>query len=145
MDQMQSVVPTILIERDGKLLWVFKHSSPFVVCQNTWELPGGRVKFGQTIEEAVVAKAKQLLGIDVTVTEILGMVHSLVSDRTDGDGQIQFFVIPVRCTTETTKLKLDESKLREARWFSLEEIEALNTRGEPIHAFDLTVARKILI
>lgn len=144
MANEQSVVPTAVIERDGKLLWVFKYSSPFVFCQNTWELPGGKVQFGQTLEEAVIAKTKQLLGIDVTVTEILGMVHSSISDRTDGDGKMQFFVIPVRCTTNTTELTLDESKLREARWLSLAEIEDLKAKGEPIHNFDLTVARKVL-
>ncbi len=144
MNQQQSVVPAAVIERDGKLLWVFKHSSPFVVCQNTWELPGGKVKFGQTVEEAVVAKTRQLLGIDVAVTEILGIVHSSVSKRTDSDDEMQFFVIPVRCTTEATDLTLDESKLREARWLSLAEIEALKAKGEPIHDFDLTIARTVL-
>lgn len=108
MANEQYIVPVAVIERDQKLLLVFKHTSSAVACTNKWELPGGRAKFGQTVEEAVTSKTKQLLGIDVTPDKMLDRIYSTVSDRTDGDGQVQCYIMPIHCDTEATEFTVDQ-------------------------------------
>lgn len=144
MANEQYIVPLPVIKRDNKVLLVFKHTSSVVYCANKWELPGSRVAFGQTFEASLKDKTKRLIGIDVEIKEILGMVHSNVSDRMDGDGQSQCFVIPVVCETDATDFVIDESKLREARWFSLNQIEELYNKGDLVDKNDLEIARMVL-
>lgn len=144
MNNEQYVVPVVVIKRDDKVLLVFKHTSSAVMCTNKWELPGSRVDFGVSYEESVIAKTKRALGIDITVKEVLGRVHSNVSEKVDGSGQVQFFVIPVLCETDATEFSIDESKLREAKWFTLVEIEDLHTKGELVDINDLEIARMVL-
>lgn len=144
MASEQYVVPVAVIKRDDKLLLVFKHTSSAVICTNKWELPGSRVGFGMSLEDSLIAKTKRALGIEITVKEVLGRVHSNVSEKIDGSGKVQFFVIPVLCETDATEFIIDESKLREAKWFTLTEIEALHAKGELVDINDLEIARMVL-
>ncbi|MBI4185510.1 NUDIX domain-containing protein [Candidatus Berkelbacteria bacterium] len=144
MANEQFLVPLAVIKRDDKLLLVFKHTSSAVMCTNKWEIPGSRIEFGLSLEESLIAKTKRALGIDITIKEVLGNIYSSVSDKIDGTGQVQYFIVPVLCQTDATDFVIDRSKLREARWFSLAEIEDLYAKGELVDLNDLDIARHML-
>lgn len=144
MADEQYILPLAVLQQDNKLLLVFKHTSSAVMCTNKWELPGSRVDFGVSLEDSLIAKTKRSLGVDITVKAMLPRVYSSISDRSDGTGQMQFFVIPFLCEMNATDLILDESKLREARWFTLPEIEELHTKGELVDKNNLDIAQMVL-
>lgn len=144
MANEQYVVPLAVLRRDNKLLLVFKHTSSAVMCTNKWEIPGSRIDFGMSLEDSLMTKTKRALRINITVKEVLGRVHSNISEKVDGSGQVQFFVIPALCETDATEFVIDKSKLREAKWFTLAEIEALHAKGELVDLNDLEIAKLVL-
>lgn len=143
-EQTQYIVPCAAIVKDNKLLLGFKHSSSSRHCLNKWEIPGGRAKFGQSYEEALKSKMKQYLGVGIKIEEILGFVHSVVSSSVDGKAIYHFYFIPARCRLLSERFKIDKSKLREVRWFSLKEVEDLHKKGELVDEGDLKIAKMVL-
>lgn len=60
-----------LIEDDGDIL-ALKNDLPDGV---KWNLPGGRVEFGEAPEDALHREVQEEVSIDVTVHEPVGMFH----------------------------------------------------------------------
>ncbi len=104
------VVAGVVVYQDGKFLLV-QEKQPKVYGQ--WNLPGGRVDVGETIEQAAVREAKEEAGFDVNLgAEVLVMHQSI--DR------------PVLHSFEATitggELKYDPEEILDAKWFTYEEI-----------------------
>jgi ADP-ribose pyrophosphatase YjhB (NUDIX family) len=66
------------ILRDGRLLLVKRLKDPEAGC---WNLPGGKVEFGEHAAEAAQREIAEELGIEILVTRLLGVVEML------GEGQ----------------------------------------------------------
>ncbi len=52
----------------GKIVLIERKHAPF-----GWALPGGFVDIGETVEQAAVREAKEETGLDVTLTQLLGI------------------------------------------------------------------------
>ena len=57
----------VIIERDGKVLWV-KHS----YGHQTWCFPGGGSKRGESFEDTAIRETKEEVGLTLTGLEFLG-------------------------------------------------------------------------
>jgi ADP-ribose pyrophosphatase YjhB (NUDIX family) len=66
------------ILRDGRLLLVKRRRAPEAGC---WNLPGGKVDFGERVEDAVRREVFEELGVAIALTRPLGLVEMI------GDGQ----------------------------------------------------------
>ncbi|WP_066371617.1 NUDIX hydrolase [Neobacillus fumarioli] len=64
------VVVKGLILNEGKVLMV-KRSHDDEIGGGTWECPGGKIKFGEDLEAALVREVKEEVGLNVTVEKIL--------------------------------------------------------------------------
>lgn len=86
-----------------------------------WEIPGGSVEFGETIEEAIKREITEELDIEIEVTEMLQLCNHIILDEQ------QHWVSP----TYICKIIKGEPKLLEPEkcdrigWFSLEDAEKL--------------------
>ncbi len=46
-----------------------------------WEAPGGKVEFGETAKETIVREAKEELGIDIRIDDLLGFVDDIIEEE----------------------------------------------------------------
>lgn len=111
-----NVVSGVVLERTGTYLLV-QEKKPDVYGQ--WNLPGGRVVEGESLEEAAVREAQEEVGLTVRLGRHLHVVH-------------QFTESPVLHAYEATitggTLQIREHELLDAKWFTYEEIVAMKDR-----------------
>lgn len=86
-----------------------------------WEIPGGAVEFGETIEESLKREIKEELAIEIEVIEMLQLCNHIIPDEK------QHWVSPTYiCKIIRGEPKiLEPEKCDEIGWFSLEEAEKL--------------------
>lgn len=65
------------ILRDGKLLLVKRLKAPEAGC---WNLPGGKVDFGERVETAVAREILEEIGVVIEVTRSLGLTQMIGID-----------------------------------------------------------------
>ena len=61
----------VIVSPDGVLL-ARRHAGP---CQGLWHIPGGTVRFGEPLTDAVQRVAEEELGVDVTIDDLLGYIE----------------------------------------------------------------------
>ena len=64
-------VEVVIASEDGVLL-TRRQTGP---CQGLWHIPGGTVRFGEPLTDAVHRVAEQELGLEVTIDGLLGYVE----------------------------------------------------------------------
>ncbi len=110
-----SLVVSVLIEREGKVLLVKRKEGKSF--PGLWGLPNGKVRLGETLEEAARREAKEETGLSVEILE----PYLITQEFHDDHHHIVF----------AFKGKVIEGELRagsdakEVRWFSKEEISRL--------------------
>lgn len=63
------VVRAVVCNKDKVLL--VKRAKTESIGSDTWELPGGKVDFGEELEDALVRELKEEIGISVNIGELL--------------------------------------------------------------------------
>ncbi|MFL2644864.1 MAG: NUDIX domain-containing protein [Dehalococcoidia bacterium] len=119
------------VVHEGKLLMVKRASRR---GRGNWQIPGGFVEFDETIESAVTREVQEEAGIESKVRAVLG-IRNRYDTNSDNSTYVVFLLDyvsgePTADTTETS----------EARFFTLEEIKAL----EQVPAINLRVAEQAL-
>lgn len=69
------VASDLLIERDGRLLVVERAFPPL-----GWSLPGGFVEVGECLEDAARREAREEIGLEVILVDLLGCYSDPVRD-----------------------------------------------------------------
>ncbi len=102
------------------ILLIKRRTVPF---SGYWALPGGRVDFGETVEQSIVREVKEETGLDVAVMRKIGEYHEQgVQDGVEYDYYPACFLVNV----VGGEIKRQESEIEEIKLFSLNEIpEAL--------------------
>ena len=106
-----------MVVADEQLLLVLRGRGAGV---GLWSIPGGRVEFGESLEQAVVRELAEETGLHATAPTYLGMV-----ERLDADWHFVIHDYLVRLP------KLPDSPLRaaddadDARWVPLAELATL--------------------
>jgi 8-oxo-dGTP diphosphatase len=67
-----------LVLQDGKVLLLQRKRPPEA---GTWSLPGGRVEFGERLEDAVVRELREELGVTVEVESLICVINHIVPDE----------------------------------------------------------------
>ena len=119
--KINSVVPSVTaVVVDGdRILLVHRMDN------DLWALPGGGHELGETIEDTAVREVKEETGIDVDVTELVGLytnpAHVIAYD--DGEVRQQFSVCFAARPLGGELVNSAESK--EVRWVPVEELDEL--------------------
>jgi 8-oxo-dGTP diphosphatase len=85
-----------------------------------WIFPGGGVKFGETLEEAIKREIKEELGIEIEVKKLLAFKEAIFPKYNYHTVIFFFLAKPLG------GFLINEKKILEARYFDLKEIENLN-------------------
>eukprot|EP00438_Fugacium_kawagutii_P027516 Skav228570 [mRNA] locus=scaffold4561:18927:22837:- [translate_table: standard] len=116
-------------EAQGKILLVREKSGP-AAKSGVWKIPTGLVDAGEALDAPHFFLFCQETGIDVTF-ECLGaftMSHGNLPSQANKSNL--FFL--VKCQAQTTEIRMCQSEIADARWFSRETQYNIIERGEAI-------------
>jgi ADP-ribose pyrophosphatase YjhB (NUDIX family) len=113
-------VGAIVIDNDRVLL--VKRAHPPI--QGQWSIPGGVLEVGEMVREAAIREAREETGLIVEPGELLGVYDRILRDP-DKRVQYHYVLIDFLCRSVGGEL-LAASDAAEVRWFTREELPALN-------------------
>ncbi len=132
--------PTIrvagLLVRDGRILMVEQGRGE----ERYWLLPGGGVKFGETLSDALRREFDEELGLRVGVYKLLAIVESISPDVTYAK-HVVHLVFEVSAPHEATPEPLDE-KVLAAQFLNETELQVADVRP-PITEFLSSCVREL--
>lgn len=104
------------IKKDGKYLLQLKAKNRF--GGGLWNAPGGKVKSGETAEEAVKREIKEETGLNIEKAEHMGSIEFFNGARkTRPDWVVEVFL-----SSKFNGTQMKESEEGKLQWFSKEEI-----------------------
>ena len=66
--QTRELAGVVIYNEHGELLLIHRNTDRLV----QWELPGGKVESGETVQQTAIREAREEIGVDVEVGDILG-------------------------------------------------------------------------
>lgn len=118
-DQNKMVVAVKgLILHKGKVL-VIKRADQDDVGAGTWECVGGKVDFGENLEDALIRETKEEVGLDIIVERIL----YATTFKTDPTRQV--FILTYLCRCEESSNVLLSSEHSDYKWSTFKQLKTL--------------------
>lgn len=93
-----------LIMYDGRFLAI----KEVISGKDVWDLPGGKIEYGESAEETVVREVKEEVGLEVDVKGCIGYYWFI----REGDG-MQIVALVFRCQPRTTDVDLTKNPAEE--------------------------------
>jgi len=116
MEHPLVAVGAVIFDNEGKVLLVKRKHAP---NKGNWAIPGGKVKYGETLEEAIRREMKEETNLDINVKEPLAIVEIIKEG-------FHYVIIDFICEIAGGELRAG-SDAGEAKFFSIEEIKKLYT------------------
>jgi 8-oxo-dGTP diphosphatase len=113
-------VGAIIIE--GERVVLVKRAHPPI--QGQWSIPGGVLEVGEMVREAAIREAREETGLIVEPGELLGVYDRILHDA-EKRVQYHYVLIDFLCRRLGGELST-ASDAAEVRWFTREELPALN-------------------
>ncbi|WBQ09324.1 NUDIX hydrolase [Hyphomonadaceae bacterium ML37] len=67
-----------VVWRGDDVLLIRRARAPF---QGQWSIPGGKVEFGETLEDALVREVREETGVEIALTGLIGVYQSIEAER----------------------------------------------------------------
>ncbi len=110
-----------VIVQNHRVLLIRRGQAPLL---GEWSLPGGVLECGETLREAVAREAREETGLVVESGEMLGVYERLIRGD-EARVRYHYVLIDFLCHPTGGDLKAG-SDAAEVRWFTREELPALN-------------------
>lgn len=118
-----TVVAACIMRPGGKEILLSMRRAPGVPgLHGKWELPGGKIEFGETPEQTIVREIREELGIQIAPRRLLPYLHTNLWEYAHA---VQHVVLACyECETEDD---LTRSAQEDARWFPIDQIDFNST------------------
>ncbi len=100
---VEKVVGIILVNRKGDILLIHRENDPNIPAPNKWDIVGGHVELGESLEEALIREVKEEICLHLESYQKFGEFHDQEAERYVYIGSIE--------------KRLDELCLREGQGF----------------------------
>jgi len=80
---MYTVVPNVMgyLEKDGKVLLGLREDRPSKIYRKHWDLPGGRIEPGETVDEALGREFFEETGLTIMRARLMDAFHNSKPDE----------------------------------------------------------------
>ena len=120
---------------DNKILLIKRVKPPFV---GMWALPGGKLEFGEHVDECAVREIEEETGIKTECEALKGVVSEIVHED---DKEMHFMMFVCRLQHKGS-IELKESNEGELRWFDIDKIKE---HKNIIVSSDIEMIHKIIL
>lgn len=110
-----------IVVKDGRML-IVKRADHDETGGGTWECPGGKLDFGETLETALAREIAEETGLEVAVGELLFAATILTSSVR------QVAILTYLCHAESETVQLS-AKHTDFCWAGMDEVKALLAPG----------------
>ena len=114
----------ILVNDANQILVSLRNDPKHPSTHMKWEIPGGKVEFGESVEDAVVREMKEELGVHVTLFGHAPIILSHVWHFPEVD--LHVILVGLLCKT-TGKIKANNEEIADFMWVDAEEIKKHET------------------
>ena len=91
---------------------------------DAWGFPGGAIELGETPQMAAIREIKEETGLDVEITELIGVYTELDMEYPNGDSA-QSICIAYKFNVVGGSITCDNEETKELKWFSLKNMPKL--------------------
>ncbi|OGD63708.1 hypothetical protein A2160_03415 [Candidatus Beckwithbacteria bacterium RBG_13_42_9] len=116
------VVGAFILNKNGQLLLVksYKWDNGKI-----WSVPGGKIKIGETIEEAIKREVKEEVGVEINFVKVFAIWDAI--NPKEFFQKKHFIFLECQCLIkEDEVIKLDNQEIQEFAWFDLKESSKAN-------------------
>lgn len=139
MEKTQMVVVVgVILNEDGCVL-LQKRIDPHIPdADGKWELPGGRVEFGEDPMQAIVREIKEETACETAVIRLLPSIQSRIWRLQNGTERHVIVCCYALKFVKGIPIPLDK-KVSEIRWFAKQEIEKLDVLPGTMDCISMTL------
>ena len=123
---IRNSVRGILLDREGKI------GTVYVKEHDVYQLVGGGMEEGETIEEALKREAKEEAGVDIKIISEIGLIVEIIKEETKVQNSYCYIFEVVGEKGETNYTKKETERGFEIQWMDIkrfeEEIERIKFR-----------------
>lgn len=127
MSQSQKITACAFLHHQGKMLAV-QRAAHKDFLPNKWELVGGHIEFGESLEEGLKREILEELNIEVEVAEPF-FAFTYLKDEETHTVEIVFLATPIN----PENITLNPDALQSARWLTEEEALTLYDSNDIEH------------
>ena len=118
MSDQKILVASVVLIKDGKYLLIQEKRRDIY---GLWNIPGGRVDPGETLEQTAIRETKEETGLKVKINnplivmmdeDDLHLLHSFQAEIVEGE------------------LNFPQGEILDAKWFSYDEIQHIKLRND---------------
>ena len=129
MDKGEFKIPrvgsAILVENNGKYLLGKRNKKNYL---NFWVIPGGKVEWGETLEQAGIRELKEETNLDVEIVKLIGW-KEIINIKDDYHRCVFFFLGKLKDNNIKIKTTDDVS---EVKFFTIDEIKRIDQLAESV-------------
>jgi 8-oxo-dGTP diphosphatase len=126
----------LIVDDDGRI-FIQRRSPDRRLFPNTWDIVGGHVESGETLEEALYREVQEETGWRVSV--VIGVVGEYAYTGNDGIERVETDYL-VRVDGDLARPRLEAGKHTEFRWLTESENEELDEHREVNNGLIRTIA-----
>lgn len=120
MGKQQVITACIFLHKDGKV-FIGKRSKTKSFLPGKWELPGGHIEFGETVEEGLRRELREELNMEI----ILGNIYSeFTYMMNEGNDHVIEVLYLATMKNPKQKISLNEESHDEYKWLSENEVDS---------------------
>ncbi len=115
------VVGVLVINPEDEILLV-----KFDDKDSSYGIPGGKVEWGETIQDAAKREVKEEVGLNVKFDNLLFVQEALFSNEIPGREGKHFIFLECVCRTDSSEVKLDGKEISNYLWMEPKKALKLN-------------------
>ena len=124
-DERQIVVVMAVVRKDGKVLMALRDEEGIDGAHMKWELPGGKLEFGEDPETAVIREIKEETGYDIRVRRMIPITKTSLWNYPDHKRHV--LLLGFDCEHVSGELSMSDGKIKDVKWFRPDEIDWSST------------------